>query len=77
MTTKTAVPFPEERPLLDLVTEAAPLFDMSRTTAYTHAAAGRFPVEVLRVGGRLKVRTADVRRYLGLPITPSTHNDAA
>jgi predicted DNA-binding transcriptional regulator AlpA len=67
MTTMTgaALPLPDDKPLLDLP-EAAPAFGMGRTTAYLLASRGQFPVEVLRIGGRLKVRTADVRRYLGL-----------
>lgn len=74
MTSKTAVPFPDEQPLLDLM-DAGSLFGMGRTTAYALAASEKFPVEVLKVGGRLKVRTADVRRYFGLPVTPGTGPD--
>jgi predicted DNA-binding transcriptional regulator AlpA len=60
------VPFAENQPLLDLWPVAGQIFGMSRATTYTLATAGTFPVEVLRIGGRLKVRTIDIRRYLGL-----------
>jgi hypothetical protein len=59
------VPLPDERPLLDLLDAAAPL-EIGRTTAYDMAQRGEFPVEVLRIGGRYKVRTAELRKYLGL-----------
>jgi Helix-turn-helix domain len=65
MTRSMTVPQTEERPLLDLV-EAAAIFDIGRTRAYYLANSGAFPVEVLRIGGRLKVRTRDVRTFLGL-----------
>jgi hypothetical protein len=35
------------------------------------AAAGEFPVDVLRIGGKWKVRTVDLRRYLGLDDAPA------
>jgi excisionase family DNA binding protein len=60
-----AVPTPDQRPLLDLLDAAQPL-GISRTTAYTLAQRGDFPVPVLRIGRLYKVRTADLRRYLGL-----------
>jgi predicted DNA-binding transcriptional regulator AlpA len=66
MTIATRVPLPSDRPLIDLLEAAAPL-EIGRSTAYTLAQRGDFPVEVLKIGGRLKVRTADLRRYLGLP----------
>ena len=65
MTTQKSLPTPDEQPLLDLL-EAAPAFDVGRTSAYNLAQRGEFPVEVLRIGGRLKVRTRDVRDYLRL-----------
>jgi predicted DNA-binding transcriptional regulator AlpA len=60
------IPAAEDRPLLSVWPEAAPLFRIGRSTAYMLAEAGEFPVEVLRVGGRLFVRTADVRDYFHL-----------
>jgi len=65
MTAMTKVPLPDECPLLDLL-EAAPPLRISRTTAYELAQRGKFPVPVLRIGRRYKVRTVDLRRYLGL-----------
>jgi predicted DNA-binding transcriptional regulator AlpA len=65
MTAMTTVPLPDERPLLDLL-EAAPPLGIGRTTAYELARRDEFPVPILRIGGRLKVRTADLRRYLRL-----------
>ena len=63
----SALPYPEDEPLLPLMRAAGPL-RLSRTRAYALARDG-FPVEVLRQGGRLYVRTSDVRRYLGLPLS--------
>lgn len=74
MTTIMSVPLPDEEPLLDLLDAAAPL-KMGRTTAYTLAQRGEFPVEVLKISSRLKVRTADLRRYLGLPLTADGGHD--
>ncbi len=41
----------------DLVT-AGRAYDMSKNVAYAEARQGRFPVPVLRVGSRYRVRTA-------------------
>lgn len=60
-----AVPTPNQQPLLALL-EAAAFLRIGRTSAYEMAETGTFPVPVLRVGGRLRVRTVDLRRYLGL-----------
>jgi predicted DNA-binding transcriptional regulator AlpA len=65
MATTTKVPTPDQQPLLDLL-DAAPLFTIGRTTAYELAKRGEFPVPILKIGKRYKVRTADLRRYLGL-----------
>jgi excisionase family DNA binding protein len=59
------VPTPDQQPLLDLLEAAQPL-DMGRSTAYMLAQRGEFPVPILRIGRRYKVRTADLRRYLRL-----------
>jgi len=59
------VPLPSKRPLVDLL-EAAEAMEMGRTTAYELVRKNEFPVEVVRVGGRLKVRTADLRKFLRL-----------
>ena len=67
------IPFPEDVPLLPLWSEAgepdaARPMGYGRTRAYKEAQDGTFPIPVLRVGTRYVCRTADVRRYLGLPI---------
>jgi hypothetical protein len=67
----TAVPLPEDQPLLDLWPDVANALRLSRTAAYTMARKDAFPIEVIRHGARLKCRTADVRRYLGLDLTES------
>lgn len=59
------IPTPEEQPLLDLADTFGPL-NIARTTGYLLAARGEYPVPVLRIGSRMKVRTIDFRRYLGL-----------
>ncbi|MER5397566.1 helix-turn-helix domain-containing protein [Streptomyces sp. NPDC002599] len=52
-------------PALVPVSQAARALGLSRTTAFTLAAQGEFPVPVIRaVGRRQKVRTADLVRYL-------------
>lgn len=48
----------------DLVTAGA-AFGMGRSTAYDLHRRGEFPVEVLRLGRLLRVRTADLVRALG------------
>jgi predicted DNA-binding transcriptional regulator AlpA len=63
--TNPVLPSPEEKPLLDLL-EAARVLGIGRTMAYQKARQDDFPVEVLRIVGRLKVRNSDLRRYLGL-----------
>jgi Helix-turn-helix domain len=54
------------RPMVPLVPDAADALDISPRTAYTLAASGRFPVEVLRVGNQWRVPTAGLRRLLGV-----------
>jgi hypothetical protein len=43
---------------------------MRRTVAYRLVREGKFPIEVIRIGGRVKVRTVDVRRFVGLDPEP-------
>ncbi|KZF00887.1 hypothetical protein A2J03_09900 [Rhodococcus sp. EPR-157] len=50
----------------DLVTAAA-AFGISKSSAYTAAAKGTFPCEVIRVGSRYVVPTAGLRKALGMP----------
>ncbi|MFF3204551.1 helix-turn-helix transcriptional regulator [Streptomyces sp. NPDC002962] len=51
-------------PALVPLTRAARALGISRTTAFTLAARGRFPVPVVRVLGGQKVRTADLIHFL-------------
>ncbi|OZE90175.1 hypothetical protein CH298_13155 [Rhodococcoides fascians] len=50
----------------DLVTAAA-AFGISKSSAYTAAAKGTFPCQVIRVGARYIVPTAGLRKALGMP----------
>lgn len=64
------------------VPEAGVCCHMGEAKARRKAAAGEHPftadaVPVLRSGNRLRVRTADVRRYLGLPAEHTEHTDAS
>ncbi len=73
MTTKTAtappIPWPEDTPVLPLFPDAARPYGVSRPKAYALAQRGEFPFRVFRVGRNWMVRTADLRKALGLPIT--------
>jgi hypothetical protein len=62
------LPWPEDQPMVPLWPTAAHPFHVRRSRAFQLAHRGEFPVEVLRVGGRWLVRTADLRRQLGLPV---------
>jgi excisionase family DNA binding protein len=59
----TTVPDPVEQPTLTLE-EACPILGISRTLAYKAAASGEIPT--IRVGRRILVPTAALRRMLGL-----------
>jgi hypothetical protein len=63
------IPWPEEEPVIALWPTAALPFGIKRARAYLMANAGTFPVRPLRVGGRWCVRTSDLRRELGLPLS--------
>jgi hypothetical protein len=54
--------------MVPLWPDAARPFDVARTRSFQLAHAGTFPVPVLRIGGRWMVRTADLRRQLGLRV---------
>lgn len=43
----------------------APILGIGRSKAYALAAAGEFPVRVLRIGSSYRVTRADLLRYLG------------
>jgi hypothetical protein len=67
-TTVPDIPWPEEQPMLPLWPDAALPFHVARSRAFQLAHRDEFPVPVLKVGGRWLVRTADLRRQLGLPV---------
>ncbi len=46
------------------VDEAAILLEITRSTAYKAISDGTFPVQVIRVGGRLRIPRASIRRLL-------------
>lgn len=48
------------------VETAGAIFGLSRTQAYEAAKAGRFPVAVVPIGGRLVVPVAPILRLLGI-----------
>lgn len=53
-------------PLVDITTAGRAL-TIGRSTAYALAAANEFPLPVIRIGPRsLRVRSADLRRFLGI-----------
>ncbi len=50
------------------IPEAARVLGIARDTAYVLAARGELGVRVLRLGRRLRVPTADLRKALGLDV---------
>lgn len=60
------LPLPEDQPLVDLWPTAAHALGIGRTAAYDGALRQSLPVQVLRIGGRYRVRTAELRAFLGL-----------
>ncbi|MGH3226791.1 MAG: hypothetical protein ACRDPY_50290 [Streptosporangiaceae bacterium] len=48
------------------VETAGSIFGLSRTQSYVAIQADRFPVPVIRVGRRIVVPTAPIRRLLGI-----------
>ncbi len=62
------VPDPTERPVLDLWPEAAGFLGISKDLAYKGASTGEIPT--IRIGNRIKVPTAALRRLLELDPQP-------
>jgi predicted DNA-binding transcriptional regulator AlpA len=62
--TLLTLPDARKRRLLS-IEDAGRLFGMSRSAAYEAVRKGTFPVEVLRVGTRKRVRAVDVNRVCG------------
>ena len=60
------VPHAEDKPTLPLYPDACVPFGLGRSAGYELAAHGEFPCEVLRIGRKYRVITADLRRVLGL-----------
>lgn len=61
------IPLPAEQPTLPLWPDAARALSIrSQPTASRLAKSGKLPIEAIRVGGRYVVRTADLRKLLGL-----------
>ena len=54
----------------DVVTAGKP-FGMGRTASYEAARSGAFPVAVLRIGNKYRVRTADL--LVAVNIDPTTY----
>jgi hypothetical protein len=69
--TSTLIPNAEEVPVCDLWPTAGQALGLSRQTTYDLADQGEFPIEVLRIGRRRKVRTVELRRYVGLDTSPA------
>lgn len=57
--------------------EAARLLGISKTTAYTWVDAGTFPIPTKRVGKKIMVPTAALRRFLESPIPTTEEVDVA
>jgi predicted site-specific integrase-resolvase len=56
----------------DLVPDAVNALGVSRDTGYSLARAGDFPIPVVPVGRRLKVRRADLLAFLGITEAPTS-----
>lgn len=53
------------------VPEAGVCFGLGEAQSYALARQGEFPVRTIKLGARLRVPTAEVRRELGLPVEPA------
>lgn len=54
--------------------EAGQALGIGESSAYAAVKAGTFPVDVIRIGGRMTVPTAPLRALLGLPPLDTTTN---
>ena len=66
------LPDPETAPTVAVWPAAGKALGMGRSACYAAIAQGTFPVAVLRCGGRYRVPTAELRRVLGLSLSPGT-----
>lgn len=60
------LPDPELQPTVPLWPVAGKALGIGRSTTYASYERGDFPVPVLKIGGCLRVATAELRRKLGL-----------
>lgn len=68
------IPRAENQPTLS-VREAAPLLGVSPATLFRAIAEDRSPVAFVKVGTRVQIITADLRRVLHLPDSPANGGD--
>jgi len=64
-------PRPEDEPTVPLWPTAGRVFKMGRSATYDSALRGDFPVPVFRIGRKLVVPTAALRRVLELDQPPT------
>lgn len=62
------IPLPEDQPLMLVWPDVGRALGIGRTKTYAMLASGDFPLDVIWLGRGRMCRTADVRRYLGLPV---------
>lgn len=67
---RAAVPDPEVTPTVPVWPDTAHILGIGRATAYAGVRSGEIPS--IRVGGRIVVPTAALRRLLGLPLASET-----
>jgi len=53
------------------IVTAGEILGIGRSNSYTLARRGAFPVPVLKIGGRYRVRTADLVTFLRLDMNPT------
>ena len=71
------LPYPEERPVVDLWPDAGRALGLRRTSTYNAFERGELPFPVWKIRGRYVVPTAALRVALGLPTTPPMAADPA
>jgi excisionase family DNA binding protein len=70
---------PKAEPLTISLGEAADLLGIHRSTAWNLQSRGNFPVPVLRIGSSLRVKKANLMKFIetGVPIAPGDSERAA
>jgi predicted DNA-binding transcriptional regulator AlpA len=61
----TEIPAPEDQPLI-VARDTFRQIGLSETTGYELIRQGKFPIPLVRIGGRWFAKTRDLRRFLGL-----------